>query len=78
MHDTLRFSPKDGRSGSGLCCEVGGWLYLQVEGCPYDRGWHHGYLLADAIRAALRSIETLLWQDTGLPFSWYAANASAM
>jgi hypothetical protein len=71
-------SPKDGRSGSGSLYEYKGWLDLHVEGEPYDRGWHHGYLLAAEIRRALSSISALLWQDTALPFSWYGANARAM
>ncbi|GLS18455.1 hypothetical protein GCM10007874_14720 [Labrys miyagiensis] len=71
-------SPTTGRSGSGSLCQYKGWLYLHVEGEPYDRGWHHGFLLAAEIRSALDSISALLWQDTGLPFSWYAANARAM
>ena len=71
-------SPSDGRSGSGVRRDLDGWIYVRVEGAPYDRGWHHGYLLASEIRNALSSIDALLWHDTALPFSWYAANARAM
>ena len=28
---------------------VGGWIYLHIEGSPYDRGYQHGYLLAHEI-----------------------------
>jgi hypothetical protein len=71
-------SPICGRAGAGFRCELGGWIYLHVEGPPYDRGRQHGYLLANEIRSALSSIAKLLWQDTGLPFDWYADNAKAM
>jgi len=27
----------------------GGWLYVHIEGAPYDRGYQHGYLLAHEI-----------------------------
>jgi hypothetical protein len=27
----------------------GGWLYVHIEGAPYDRGYQHGYLLAREI-----------------------------
>ena len=75
--NNVRVSKTD-RPGAGFRCEFGGWIYLRVEGAPYDRGWHHGFLLADEIRAALHSIAELLLQDTGLPFEWYASNAEAM
>jgi hypothetical protein len=74
----FRSAKKQGRPGAGFRCELGGWIYLHIEGGPYDRGWQHGFLLADEIRAALRSITELLWQDTGLPFEWYTTNAEAM
>ncbi|CAM5772127.1 hypothetical protein LMIY3S_03740 [Labrys miyagiensis] len=76
--DEMRQSPSTVVSGSGSLRQYKGWLYLRVEGQPYDRGWHHGYLLAAEIRDALKSIGALLWQDTGLPFAWFAANARAM
>jgi hypothetical protein len=66
------------REGAGYRSDHAGWIYLHIAGLPYDRGWHHGFLLANEIRAALQSIAELLWQDTGLPFNWYAANARAM
>ncbi len=27
----------------------GGWIYLHIEGKPYDRGYQHGFLMADEI-----------------------------
>jgi hypothetical protein len=55
-----------------------GWIHLSVSGAPYDRGFQHGRMLADEIRAAIDGIERLIWMDTATPFSWWAANARAM
>ena len=33
----------------GYRYNVQGWIYLHIEGEPYDRGYQHGYLLADEI-----------------------------
>jgi len=33
----------------GYRYNVQGWIYLHIEGKPYERGYQHGYLLADEI-----------------------------
>jgi hypothetical protein len=58
--------------------DAAGWVYVRIAGQPYDRGFQHGYLLADDIREALRVVRYLIHQDTGLPFEWFAKNAMAM
>ncbi|HEC94654.1 MAG TPA: hypothetical protein ENI45_01650, partial [Thermoplasmatales archaeon] len=35
--------------GMGYRYNVGGWIYLHIEGEPYERGYQHGFLLADEI-----------------------------
>ncbi|HEX4808912.1 MAG TPA: hypothetical protein VH325_08280, partial [Bryobacteraceae bacterium] len=35
--------------GPGYRYPSGGWIYLHVEGKPYDRGYQHGFLMADEI-----------------------------
>ncbi|MCX6664104.1 MAG: PQQ-binding-like beta-propeller repeat protein [Euryarchaeota archaeon] len=34
---------------NGYRYNIQGWIYLHIEGKPYDRGYQHGYLLADEI-----------------------------
>jgi hypothetical protein len=58
--------------------DVNGWIYLHIEGEPYERGYQHGYLLAAELREALRCIRYLIYQDTGVSFDWFAENARAM
>jgi hypothetical protein len=55
-----------------------GWIFVHVEGKPYARGWQHGRHLAKEIRAAISSIDELLWMDTATRFDWWAANARSM
>ena len=33
----------------GCSYYINGWIYLSIKGDPYDRGYQHGYLLADEI-----------------------------
>ncbi len=37
------------RYGEGHRYNTHGWIYLHIEGDPYERGYQHGYLLADEI-----------------------------
>ncbi|MBS1876210.1 MAG: hypothetical protein JSU00_23555 [Acidobacteria bacterium] len=37
------------RLGPAYRYPQGGWIYLHIEGQPYDRGYQHGYLLAKEI-----------------------------
>ena len=55
-----------------------GWIYLHIEGSPFDRGFQHGYLLADELRAAIRSLTRLIYMDTGVRFEWFAKNAELL
>ena len=66
------------RYGAGFREDREGWIYVHVAGTPYERGYQHGWLLADEIRAAIKAIEFLIWEDFATPFSWWAANAHAM
>jgi len=38
-----------GRYGDGYRYNAQGWIYLHIEGRPYERGYQHGYLLAAEI-----------------------------
>ncbi len=66
------------RLGASSRSEVNGWVYARIVGPPGDRGFQHGYWLADELREALRCIRYLIFQDTGMKFDWFAANAQAL
>jgi hypothetical protein len=74
-----RTAPPDAtRCGPARRSDRDGWIHLHVEGAPYNRGWQHGWLLAEELRRAIAGIEKLTWLDTATPFAWWAANARAM
>jgi len=41
--------------------EKNGWTYIHIEGNPEERGFQHGYLLANEIDEALRGINKI-WE----------------
>lgn len=77
MNDSLLAGTSE-RLGSSTRQELNGWIYAQISGSPADRGFQHGYWLAKELREALRCIRYLIFQDTGMHFDWFAANAQAM
>lgn len=58
--------------------DINGWIRVSIAGTPRERGFQHGFLLANEIRDALRSIGYLVSMDTGIEFSWFCRNAQTM
>jgi len=54
-----------------------GWIFVHIEGEPYDRGEQHGQLLAAEIRNAMRTARYLAKWDTGEDFDTFVAAAVA-
>ncbi len=51
--------------GNGYRYNIQGWIYLHIEGDPYERGYQHGYLLANEIVDMLnRWSHTIHFQKT--------------
>lgn len=50
--------------------EKHGWIYLRIEGQPRERGFQHGYLLADEIRETLRLYKVLWNYRSGMVWPW--------
>jgi len=58
--------------------EKHGWVYLHVEGEPHQRGFQHGYLLAEEIRAALDAVKRCWTYESGMDWPWLVQKAKAM
>jgi Phospholipase B len=58
--------------------EKNGWIYVHVEGAPFDRGFQHGYLLAKEIDNALRMLRYETPIDTGLDFAFFVEQGRQM
>ncbi len=52
-----------------------GWIFVHIEGEPYDRGERHGQLLADEIKSAIGTAKYLARWETGEEFEVFAKAA---
>ncbi len=55
-----------------------GWTFLHIEGPPYLRGFQHGLLMAEEIRAALKVHDQLLFMETGKDLEFYCKRAEEL
>ena len=58
--------------------EKNGWIFVHIEGSPYERGFQHGYLLADEIQESLRVIKYMTKWETGEDFEFFVEAADKM
>jgi hypothetical protein len=52
-----------------------GWIYLHIEGQPRERGFQHGYLLADEIRDEIRLTNIIWHYHSGMDWPWLVKQA---
>ncbi|MEW6141539.1 MAG: C45 family peptidase [Chloroflexota bacterium] len=69
---------KTTESGKGYRFDRNGWIYLHIEGEPYQRGHQHGYLLAPELKEIQRSLKYLTYWDTGMEWSFFVNTAEKM
>jgi hypothetical protein len=55
--------------------EKNGWIYLHIEGTPEERGFQHGYLLANEIKEAIRCDNVEWNHETSLEWTWLVKKA---
>lgn len=58
-----------------VCHEKNGWAYLHIEGAPEERGFQHGYLMADRIKEAIRVLSAKWVHETAIDWEWYVQKA---
>lgn len=63
------------RYESGYRFDENGWIYLHIEGEPYERGFQHGYLVAPELSEILRSLKYLTYWDTGMEWEYFVEAA---
>ena len=71
QNDEVQTSP----DGKGYRFEKDGWIYLHIEGEPYERGFQHGYLVAAELGEILRSVEYLTYIETGEHWDFFVEQA---
>lgn len=55
----------------GYRFDKNGWIYVHIEGEPYQRGYQHGYLVAPEIKEVMRSLRYLSYWNTGMNWSFF-------
>jgi len=58
--------------------EKNGWIYLHIEGAPKERGFQHGYLLANEIKESLRIINEVWQYQTAMDWQWLVNKSANM
>ncbi len=56
----------------------GGWIYLHIEGKPYDRGYQHGFLMADEITSYMARCAAVFEGDPKQAWAQGRTMASAL
>ncbi|HOO32172.1 MAG TPA: C45 family autoproteolytic acyltransferase/hydrolase [Thermotogota bacterium] len=64
--------------GKGYRYEQNGWIYIHIEGKPFERGFQHGYLIADQLEDIKRSLEYLTYWDSGMTWDFFVEKAAEM
>ena len=62
----------------GYRFDKNGWVYIHIEGEPYDRGFQHGFLMASELDEILRTIKYLTVIDTGKDWEFFVEAATGI
>jgi hypothetical protein len=63
---------------NGFKYEKNGWIYVSIKGKPYERGYAQGYLLADEIKDAFKTLKYSLYEDSGIEYEFYVEISNFM
>lgn len=55
----------------GYRFEKNGWIYVHIEGNPYERGKQYGYLIAPEFQKALDAYKIMTYESTGMDYSFF-------
>jgi hypothetical protein len=64
--------------GPGYRFDHHGWIYLHIEGEPYERGFQHGCLTAPELQEILGGLDNLTYWKTGLRWEFFVAAAERL
>ena len=57
--------------GKGYRFDKNGWIYVHIEGEPYERGFQHGYLVASELDEILKSLKYITYWNTGKDWEFF-------
>lgn len=61
--------------GKGYRFDRDGWIYVHIEGEPYERGYQYGYLVAPELAEILANTKDLTYLETGMTWEFFAEEA---
>lgn len=59
----------------GYRFDKNGWIYIHIEGEPYERGFQHGYLLAGELEKIIQTQKHTIYIETGKKWEFFVAAA---
>ena len=59
------------RYGNGYRFDRNGWIYVHIEGTPYERGFQHGYLVASELEEIMENMKYLTYWNTGKEWKFF-------
>lgn len=68
----------DPRLAKAYRFERGGWIYVHLEGAPFDIGYQHGYLLAPEIADAFAAVNLEMTHETDRDWDFFRRAAHEM
>lgn len=61
--------------GKGWRFDQAGWIYVHIEGKPFERGKQYGFLVAQDYAAILRATKHMTFQTLGMPYEFFVQQA---
>lgn len=58
--------------------DINGWVYINIRGEPYKRGYQHGFLLGKSIKESIERVAFWGKRDLGRPWSFFREAAEAL
>jgi uncharacterized protein YjbI with pentapeptide repeats len=71
VQNIMTINTIDMKIKNGLKYEKNGWTYISIKGNPKDRGFAHGYLLANEIQRAIKTMKFSLYDEHGLDMEFF-------
>ncbi len=55
----------------GYRYDEGGWIYIHIEGTPYDRGYQYGYLIAEEYKKTFECYSKMGYETMGMTMDFF-------
>jgi hypothetical protein len=66
------------KCGRGYTFKIGGWDYLHIEGDALERGYQHGFLMAEQLRTIIDACKFMTMYNTGKTWEFFRNAAVAL